>query len=240
MSGNKTIRQNPCATIIEHLKDIKLVSLTEYIANAITKDIDNRGISVAKSKLVRFLVVGIVVLVLLSSGEVFAQETSEPKWELVDTLINPENKPKEYIVGVTPNYYSPRFDGSFNKYTIEETYFINKIYWKDHVGTPSETLQADIEMRADFTKPPEILVPGENITLKATVSGTGTSPGRGSLIQFEYRADGINLRDTTQVGTGLNSKPPFGTFSISPYFVVPETHNGEISRLSGNSTCKIG
>ena len=36
MSGNKTIRQNPCATIIEHLKDIKLVSLTEYIANAIT------------------------------------------------------------------------------------------------------------------------------------------------------------------------------------------------------------
>ena len=36
MSGNKTIRQNPCATIIEHLKDIKLVSLKGHIAEAIT------------------------------------------------------------------------------------------------------------------------------------------------------------------------------------------------------------
>lgn len=183
----------------------------------------------AKSKLVRFLVVGIVVLVLSLSGGVFAQETSEPTWELVETLINPENKPTEFIVGVTPNYYSPRFDGSFNKYTIEETYFIHKCYWKDHVGTPSEFLEVDVEMRADFTKPPEILVPGEKITLNAKVSATGTSPGRGSGIIFEYRADGINLRDTTQVSTGSNSEPPFSTYSISPYFVVPETHSGEIS-----------
>ena len=202
----------------------------EYKKKQRKEDIDNRGISVAKSKLVRFLiVVGIVVLVLLSSGEVFAQETSEPTWELVETLINHENRPTEFIVGVTPNYFSPRNDGSFNKYTIEETYFIHKCYWKDHVGTPSESIQVDVEMRADFTKPPEILVPGEKITLKATVSGTGTIYSGSSGIIFEYRADGINLRDTTQVRTGATAESPFRTYSISPYFVVPETHSGEIS-----------
>jgi hypothetical protein len=61
---------------------------------------------VAKSKLVRFLVVGIIVLVLSLSGEVLAQGTSEPTWKLVETRINPENKPTEFIVGVTPGYYS--------------------------------------------------------------------------------------------------------------------------------------
>ena len=198
----------------------------EYKKKQRKEDIDNRGISVAKSKLVRFLVVGIVVLVLSSSGEVFAQETSEPTWELVDTVINHANKPTEFIADW------PRNAGSFNKYTIEETYFIHKYYWKDHVGLPSESLDADVEMRADFTKPPEILVPGEKITLKATVSGTGTVYSGSSLIQFEYRAAGINLRDTTYVKMGATAESPFRTNSISPYFVVPETHSGEISIIA--------
>ena len=49
----------------------------EYKKKQRKEDIDNRGISVAKSKLVRFLVVGIVVLVLSSSGEVFAEQHND-------------------------------------------------------------------------------------------------------------------------------------------------------------------
>jgi hypothetical protein len=205
----------------------------EYKKKQRKEDIGNVGIFVRKYKLTLFLIVGIVVLVLLSSGEVFAKETSEPKWELVKTVINHENRPTEIIVWDAANFfYSPRYNGSFDKYTIEETYFIHKRYFKDHVGTPYESLDVDVEMRADFTKPPEILVPGENITLKATVSVTDTSGwwGWGPGIRFEYRAVGINLRNITEaIIGGSGSEPPFSTYSISPYFVVPETHSGEIS-----------
>jgi hypothetical protein len=198
----------------------------EYKKKQRKEDIDNRGISVAKSKCVRFLVVSMIVLVLLSSGEVLAQGTSEPTWKLVETRINPGNEPTEFtIAGVTPNQpYSSMWKGTFNRYTIEETSFIHK----RHV-VKYGSLLADCEMRADFTKPPEILVPGERINLTARVSGTGTSPGIGSLIQFTYRDEGINLCNETSVSTGSGDKPPFSTRSISPYFVVPKTHSGEIS-----------
>ena len=204
----------------------------EYSKKQRKEYIDNRGISVAKSKFVLFLVVGIIVLVLLSSGEVLAQGTSEPTWKLVETRINPGNEPTEFIVGVTPNYYSSSdltvinkmWVGTSENYTIEETYFIHKRHMVKY-----RSVLADCEMRADFTKPPEILVPGKKITLKARVSGTGTSPGIGSNIRFTYRDEGINLRDETSVSTGSGDKPPFSTRSISPYFVVPETHSGEIS-----------
>ena len=36
MSEKETTQQKPCATVIEHLKGIKLVSLKGYIAKAIT------------------------------------------------------------------------------------------------------------------------------------------------------------------------------------------------------------
>ena len=192
----------------------------EYKKKQRKEYIDNSGISVAQSKFVRFLVVGIIVLVLLSSGEVLAQGTSEPTWKLVETRINPGNEPTELIEGTVNKMWA----GTFNKYTVEETYFIHK----RHV-VKYGSLQADCEMRADFTNPPEILVPGETITLTAKVSGTGTSPGIGSNIRFTYRDEGINLRDETSVSTGSGAKPPFSTRSISPYFVVPKTHSGEIS-----------
>lgn len=144
-------------------------------------------------------------------------------WVLVDTLVNPQNKPTEFIVGVTPNYYSPRYQGSFDKYKVEETYITYKKYHVDR-----GVLKANIEMRADFTKPPKTLVPGEIISLKAKISASGTSPGIGTDVWFKYRAKGINLKGDTLTNTGTNSKPPYRTNSISSYFIVPKIHKGTI------------
>jgi hypothetical protein len=153
------------------------------------------------------------------------------------------SKNEEYIVGVTPYYYSSRYQGSFNKFTSGETSFTHQCLWKDRVGTPAEVLEVDAMMRADFKAPPGILVPEDTIYLPASVSGSGFSPNTLIFIQFEYRTEGVTLHGGTQANTGSAANPPFKKVSINPYFIVPipNEHSGkiQITAFLWNDPCYV-
>jgi len=137
--------------------------------------------------------------------------------------VEPPEKTKneEYIVGVTPHYYSARYQGSFHKFTSGKTFFTHQCLWKDRVGTPGEVVEVDATMRADFRDLPSILVPEETIYIPISVSGSGYSPRSLTFIQFEIRAEGVALIGETQAKTGSAANPPFKEVSIKPYFKVP-------------------
>ncbi len=146
-------------------------------------------------------------------------------WVLTKTLINPKNDPLEFTVGITPDYYSPQFNGSYNKYVVNESHIVNRYYWVDR-----GTQVADVELRADFKKPPAVLVPGQKITLKGRVSGHGTITSGAIGIIFEYRVAGVGLKGQTQARTGSNAKPLFKSDIINPHFVVPKVRKkGELT-----------
>jgi len=66
------------------------------------------------------VVLGLVLFLGVFSGQVFPLSSAEGKLVLADEQppANPNNNPEEFIVGVTPGYYSPRFNGSFEKYDV--------------------------------------------------------------------------------------------------------------------------
>jgi hypothetical protein len=142
-------------------------------------------------------------------------------WRLFRQKPPEISKNDEYIVGVTPNYYSARYQGSFHKFTSGGTFFTHQCLWKDRVGTPAEVVEVDAMMRADFKAPPNVLVPEDTIYLPASVSGSGYSPNSLTFIQFEYQAEGVALQGATQTSTGSAANPPFKKVSINPNFVVP-------------------
>ncbi|NQE53322.1 hypothetical protein C5S29_06990 [ANME-1 cluster archaeon GoMg3.2] len=159
-----------------------------------------------------------------STGDPPGTETA--KWILVETRVNPDNAPTEFIGGgATPGYYtSPRANGTLEQFTVSEGRFIYRTKKVDYGYE-----YYDATFTASFDKPPSTLIPGKNITLTATASGSGTvserAGGCNAVILFEYRADGVNLQGDTQAGLCLE----FKTDTATSWFIVPPARNkGEI------------
>jgi beta-lactam-binding protein with PASTA domain len=141
-----------------------------------------------------------------------------PKWVLVKTIVNAENKPTE---SAPPG---PRFRGSFTRWGVKETSLSKR---ERSVNNGYEYYNVTIQ--ADFDKPPRELFPGDTVNLRATATASGTVNQYDSGIQFEYRADGISLQGNTNFQFSFNQSSRGGRPSITTHFVVPETHSGEIS-----------
>jgi hypothetical protein len=140
--------------------------------------------------------------------------------------LNPGREPTEFIVGVTPHYFSDRFNGSFERYSVTETSITYARRWQDR-----GTLQCDATIGVSFSPPPRELVPGQTVNLTASFAHQGVAPADNPLIRFEFRGQGFHM-----TGTPLLTYAPFnpdyrGGSSLGASFVVPRVHRGEI-RLS--------
>ncbi len=146
-------------------------------------------------------------------------------WLLARTEINPRKEPTHFEVGVTPNYFSsPRFDGKYEIYTVSEEAIT---YATRDVDGGTEYHKA--EFTAALSKPPKMIFPGENITLTASVSGSGSSKddagGCSAALRFEYRVAGAKLSGETKYTICLDFKPK----TITSQFTAPKTHGGELA-----------
>jgi beta-lactam-binding protein with PASTA domain len=147
-----------------------------------------------------------------------------PHWVLVETRINPTREPTDFVVGVTPNFYSDRNNGSFRRWSVGETNMTYSSRWQDH-----GYLELDVSIGVDFTGPPAQLVPGQTVNLSATFSHRGTVNSGNPGIAFEYRGDGIGVSGPAG-HTYSPWAPEFrGVSSISPNFQVPAVHGGQIA-----------
>jgi|GEM_PF-3835945 len=146
------------------------------------------------------------------------QELLGASWVLVDTKINPAGAPTTFVVGETPGYYSsPRFDGKWAKYTVSPTSLGMSERDVDHGFENYKT-----SFTAALTGPPPILKEGENITLSAHLSGSGTSTeqyagGCSSAIRFEYRVDGASIKGNTKGTICMDFKEQ----TLDSHFIVP-------------------
>lgn len=163
----------------------------------------------------------LLVTLLVSPQPVPAQAGDAPadRWVLVETRVNPNGAPTEFVVGVTPNYYeSPRFDGKFDRYTVTATGISSQKRDVDH-GFESWNMTSDVT----FGTPPAVLIPGEVITLQASGSVGGSADGAWNPgEQFEFRADGVTLEGETYFAMGLNADAGPTSGSVSPHFTVPD------------------
>jgi hypothetical protein len=77
---------------------------------------------------------------------------------------------------------------------------------------------------------PREMIPGENITLSADLTGEGDSYGSyfgscSAAMRFEYRADGINLQGDRMYTMCMDFKEK----ELNPWFIVPEVSDREMS-----------
>lgn len=133
----------------------------------------------------RFILYFILFLIVFS-GQVLAAESSDGKWVLVNTSINPNKEMKEFEGGGSLDWWFPdkRYKGKTLKFTVEETTFTKEDNHKDSQG-----IQYIYGYIATFSKPPETLIEGEKINLTASVSGTGPPYG----FTFSYKINGKML-----------------------------------------------
>lgn len=166
-------------------------------------------------------ILSILLYFIIFSDHVFAMESPGSKWVLVNTTTNPNNLPEKFIVGVTPDYYSPRFEGSFEIYDISSSFIKYNTKWVDRNNT-----HYNLQYTASLKELPNELKAGENVTLKATISGEGDSGDYGSAcsaaLRFEYRASGIRLQGNTKYTICMDFKGG----DVTPSFVVPEPYEG--------------
>ncbi len=152
---------------------------------------------------------------------------SDDQWVLTETLVNPDNHPTEFVVGVTPDYYeSPRFDGKYQRYTVTATGFSSQNRDVDR-GVESWNVSSS----TTFDSPPPVLIPGDVVALQASGSMSGSAvdsynPGE----QFEFRADGATLEGETYFSMGINPEGGPTSGSVSPQFTAP-TPWGETAEI---------
>lgn len=159
-----------------------------------------------------------------TATSVGARAAGAPHWVLAETLVNPNREPTDFVVGVTPNYFSDRFNGSFERYSVTETSITYARRWQDR-----GTLQCDATVGVTFSPPPRELVPGQTVSLTASFAYRGVAPADNPLIRFEFRGQGFRV-----TGTPLLIYAPFnpdyrGGSSLGASFVVPRVHRGDIS-----------
>lgn len=108
-----------------------------------------------------------LVLTLLPVQPVAAQET---EWVLTQTLINPEEVPREYYGGgKTPGFFEEeRFRDMQLIYNVSEDSFSMKDRWQDR-----EYIAWDVNITCDFDAPEADLVSGKPYKLTARFSHTG-------------------------------------------------------------------
>jgi hypothetical protein len=150
-----------------------------------------------------------------------------PQWVLVETRINPDNAPTEFVVGVTPGYSSERFNGSFERWSVTESGLTYNRRWQDRGA-----LQCDVTLGAHFSPPPRALLPGQTVDLAASFTHRGVAPADNPVIRFEFRGQGFTVS-----GTPLLTYAPFapdyrGGASVRTSFTVPRVHGGEIRLMA--------
>lgn len=147
-----------------------------------------------------------------------AADAPAGRWTLEETNINPFDAPTEFVVGVTPNYYeSPRFDGTFDRYTVA---WNNISHSRASVDRGYEYWS--MTTNVDFQPPPAFLIAGETITLHASGTASGIFADNGNPFdQFHFTADGVQLVGENYMWLGINSQYGPATGTVSPEFVVP-------------------
>ncbi len=150
-----------------------------------------------------------------------------PRWVLVETRINAGNEPTEFVVGVTPNYFSDRFNGSYERWSVGESSLTYSRRWQDR-----GVLQCDATLGANFSPPPRELVPGQTVNLAVSFTHRGVAPADNPVIRFEFRGQGFTVGGTPSLAYAPFAPNDQGASSIRPSFTVPRTHGGEIRLIA--------
>jgi hypothetical protein len=187
------------------------------------------------------LALSVVLFFIVFSGQAYALESSGGKWLLVNTTINPKNAPTEfYGGGQSPGFYTDkRYAGRIAEYSVDET----SMSYHDHRMERGEILYFDITLKADFDKPPAVLIPGETVNLSATVTGSGSGSdkvgGGGMSLRFLYTTDGRFLEGFEQSLVIHGSVDgPGESSSRNGSFVVPKAYEGgEFKITAGLMNC---
>jgi len=172
----------------------------------------------------RALLTALVLFPLLMLPDPIQARQGESRWVLTETLVNPENAPTEFEVGVTPTYFeSPRFDGTFERYAVSAGSIVANVRSVDHgVEYWNATISFSIE------PPPAVLTPGETVTLRAQGNGSGShAPGWGAGFWFQFWGDGVQLEGEQKMGVGINPELWQTAGSVAPTFRVPEPWGDE-------------
>ncbi len=162
--------------------------------------------------------------------------TQGSRWVLAETIVNPENAPVEFVVGTTPGYFeSPRFDGTYQFYTVSPTVLADRTRSVDHGFQ-----WYDVTISFSVEPPPPVLVPGDRVTLRASGTGSGTfETGQNPYEQFQFWGEGVDLEGEAFMAVGVNSAIGQTSASVAPTFVVPEPSgdDAEIRLYSGLWNC---
>ncbi len=150
-------------------------------------------------------------MVFLTSAQVYALESSGVKWVLVETNVNPNERPLGTIVG-----------GVHKNMTVSENSFTSRT-----TDTRQGTLLGDVSWEATFDSPPEELIAGETITLTAQGSATGNpwggigKPGGSLTYYYAIKANG----DYESNSSTIYFKEDNPQDSLSITFTIPEKGN---------------
>ncbi|MBD3388948.1 MAG: hypothetical protein GF416_07675 [Candidatus Altiarchaeales archaeon] len=153
------------------------------------------------------------------------EELFDDRWILVDTRINQGNEPTKFVAGVTPGFYSDRYMGKVLEFGVSESAIT--VHDRD-VDRGVENYDANF--KAELTGPPAEMRPGENITISARLTGSGSATPQwagscSSALRFEYRADGVGLEGDTRGTICMDFKEQ----DLESHFTVPPLRNGEIT-----------
>ncbi len=165
---------------------------------------------------------------------------SEGRWVLTETLANPYGQPTEFVVGVTPGFYeSPRFDGSFSRYTVTELGISSHHRW---VEREFQYYDATFDVVFDAASPAE-MEPDEVVSLEASGSANGVYEADSNIVEhFEFRVEMVRSDTDQGAPVALDGQPdmwlginPAGAPSsgrVTPNFVVPPVAEGLELRIS--------
>jgi len=153
--------------------------------------------------------------------------TASPMWVRTGLRVNPANEPTEFIVGVTPYFYSERNAGSFRRWSVSQDSMTFSSRWLDHGN-----LEMDVAIGVNFSSPPDRLIPGRTVQFSASFFHRGVVHAGNPAIAFEYRVDGVSLS-----GTPGFTYAPFAPNAqsgpvITSSFVVPAARSGGEMRVT--------
>ncbi len=148
------------------------------------------------------------------------QEIQGPHWILDETIVNPEKLPLEYRGGGSDPTFFPeeRFKDMFVIYKVSKDGFTVNDRWRDR-----EYEAWNVTISFDWDPLPQVLIPGDTVTLGASGRGSGTyDAGRNPFERFQYSSKGVALEGDVYMEVGVNPSMAETSATLTPSFIVPE------------------
>lgn len=167
----------------------------------------------------------IAAVALLATGTATAPARAEPMWVLQSARTNPQDAPRRYEVGVTPNYYSQRFAGSFEEAIVSEAQLGLEKRWRDR---GHQQMDVTLVAKLSGTGLQDVLKPGESVGVGVDFNRTGAVEvgNPGIVLQLSVGVGAPTLRHEAAYFPFAPGYTPAAPRTF--YFNVPSPAAGEL------------